>query len=629
MHYRPEIDGLRAIAVIPVVLFHAGFGQFEGGFVGVDVFFVLSGFLITGIIARDLELNQFDLAHFYERRARRILPALIVVMLFCLPLAWWLMLPLQIIDFVESLVATSFFFSNHLFLSESGYFDSQAALKPLLHTWSLSVEEQFYLVFPIFLILSWRSGKRRLLRITFVLALISFALCLIIGPTYPVGNYYLAPTRAWELLAGSIAWFCSRSVISKKSDVLALLGLLAVIGSFIVYDETYQYPGVYTLLPVLGTVLIVLFAHSDSQVAKLLSARPLVAVGLISYSAYLWHQPLFAYARIYFSTEPDFVVMAFLSVTTFFLAALSRRYVELPFIQRQPLYISQKAFTVVIFNALIMVSAVTIYAYESEGTVGRYTRTLLGDVSHSAFNKHIENKYYPCENRPILETALVSEGFTRCFQSQPGTPEYVLLGDSHAEHLFPGMAESLKDKNIAYYIQSGLAFLDHHSFATILSELLESPADQTIMLSMHYVHRVSDANTLYSGLSKTISSLKAAGHEVVLFGDVPRFTSDPQTCTYLSRMGKPSDNCEIDIARVSAQRAIYEDALVSLSRELDVPYIELSSPFCLENSCSMVSGDYILYRDTNHLNLQGSRIASNHIVRSLARHELTRYSQVD
>lgn len=237
MKYRAEIDGLRALAVVPVILFHAGFELFSGGFVGVDVFFVISGYLITTILIEDIENQRFSIVNFYERRARRILPALFFVMLCCLPLAWMLLLPNQMKDFAQSLVAVSLFASNILFWRESDYFSAAAEDKPLLHTWSLAVEEQYYILFPVFLFLAWRFGKNRVFWMVVVFAAISLALSEWGWRNRPVANFYLAPTRAWELLAGSIAAFIVQKRGVEKNNTFALLGLVAIIFSIFAYDE--------------------------------------------------------------------------------------------------------------------------------------------------------------------------------------------------------------------------------------------------------------------------------------------------------------------------------------------------------------------------------------------------------
>ena len=331
MKYRPEIDGLRALAVIPVILFHAGFELFSGGFVGVDVFFVISGYLITTILIDDIENKRFSIINFYERRARRILPAMFFVMLVCIPFAWMLMMPSQMKDFSQSLVAVSLFASNILFWRESDYFAAATEEKPLLHTWSLAVEEQYYVLFPIFLILAWRYGKNRVFWMIVVMAAVSLLLSEWGWRNKASANFYLAPTRAWELLAGSIAAFIVQKRGVQKNNFLALLGLSAIIFSIFAYDEGTPFPSVYALVPVVGVVFLVLYAEKETLAARLLSTKVFVGVGLISYSAYLWHQPLFAFARIRLIEHPPLTLMLSLSVAAIILAYLSWKYVEQPF----------------------------------------------------------------------------------------------------------------------------------------------------------------------------------------------------------------------------------------------------------------------------------------------------------
>ena len=300
MKYRAEIDGLRALAVVPVIFFHAGFEFFRGGFVGVDVFFVISGYLITTIIINDLENNCFSFLNFYERRARRILPALFFVMFACIPFAWIWMVPGQMKDFSQSLVAVSLFSSNLLFWKESGYFDAASEEKPLLHTWSLSVEEQYYFLFPIFLFLIWRFGKNRVFWTIFLIALISLVFSEWSWRNKNSANFFLAPSRAWEILAGSISAFIVKKRGVCKNELISLFGLFCIITPFILYDQKTPFPSIYTLVPVVGVVLVIIYADQNTLVSKFLSTKLLVGLGLISYSAYLWHQPLFAFARIRF-----------------------------------------------------------------------------------------------------------------------------------------------------------------------------------------------------------------------------------------------------------------------------------------------------------------------------------------
>ncbi len=340
MKYRPEIDGLRGIAVIPVILFHAGFSTYSGGFVGVDVFFVISGYLITTIILSEMEQGTFSLINFYERRARRILPAIFWVMLVSLPFAWFLLMPSDIKDYFSSLIAVSSFSSNILFWREAGYWDAPSELKPLLHTWSLAVEEQYYVLFPLFLMLMWRYRRRWILSMFMLIAGISLATAQWGAHHRPTATFYLLPTRGWELAIGACIafYFLYRKqtigkLLSHKlvGEMFGVIGLLMIGYAIFVFDENIPFPSLYALVPTIGTGLIIIFSSSQTIIGRLLSTKPLVAIGLISYSAYLWHQPLFAFVRYQSFSEPGFLVFSGLTILTFLFAYLSWRFVEKPF----------------------------------------------------------------------------------------------------------------------------------------------------------------------------------------------------------------------------------------------------------------------------------------------------------
>lgn len=336
MQYRPEIDGLRALAVLPVIAFHAGAAGFSGGFVGVDVFFVISGYLITTILLDDLAAGRFSLARFYERRARRILPALFVVMAACLPFAHLWMTPDLFQDFARTAAAVALFVSNLLFIAELDYFAPAAEANPLLHTWSLAVEEQFYILFPPALWGLWRlGGGRAALWGTAALAAVSFAFSEWAWRIWPAESFFFLPSRAWELLAGALCAFGLRGragpFAPAAGGALALAGLAAILAAVVLYDRDTPFPSAWAALPVGGSVAVILFARADTLAAGLLRLRPVVGLGLISYSAYLWHQPLFAFARLRAPAEPTPTVMAALALAALALAALTWRFVEQPF----------------------------------------------------------------------------------------------------------------------------------------------------------------------------------------------------------------------------------------------------------------------------------------------------------
>ena len=344
MQYRPEIDGLRALAVIPVVLFHAGIAGFSGGFVGVDIFFVISGYLITSIILSEQQKDNFTLTDFYERRARRILPALMLVVLLSAVAAWYLLLPSELVEFGESLVAVGVFASNILFWTQSNYFAPTAEFIPLLHTWSLAVEEQFYLIFPVFMILTLAWVKTKRLAALGVVAIASLIFCEWAWRNAPEANFFLAPSRVWELMAGVFCAFYLQQPREPQKLIKqlgSLAGLLMLVYSIVFFDNSIPFPSVYALIPVIGTVLVILLTDKNTLVGQLLSQPFIVGIGLISYSAYLWHQPLFVFSRLSSLHELSVMVLLGLSVLAFIMAYISWRWVEKPFRNRNFLSQSQ------------------------------------------------------------------------------------------------------------------------------------------------------------------------------------------------------------------------------------------------------------------------------------------------
>lgn len=451
MKYRPEVDGLRALAVVPVIFFHAGFAPFAGGFVGVDVFFVISGYLITSILLREAETDSFSLIRFYERRARRILPALVLVVLACIPVAWMTMEPVEMKDFAQSIVAVSVFLSNVFFWLESGYFAAASELKPLLHTWSLAVEEQFYILFPLLLVLVYSLARGALVPIMVLLALASLALAEWGWRNAASANFFLAPSRAWELLAGALCAVALRREIAGNSW-LSGLGIAMIVASIMLFDEQTPFPSLYTLLPVLGTVLIIVFADQASLTGRLLSLRVFVGLGLVSYSAYLWHQPLFAFARLILERAPPVPLYWALIVATFALAYLSWRYVEAPFrASSGPRAMSQRT----IFSSAAAVSvalfAFGLWGQMSDGWRDAYLAR-LSEGERAMFlqvervqRDHVANaKGRFDDGACVFDTsvldAAVQERLKAC--AQRFGPGMLVLGDSHAIDLYGAVIET-------------------------------------------------------------------------------------------------------------------------------------------------------------------------------------------
>jgi len=423
--------------VVPVILYHAGFNTFSGGYVGVDVFFVISGYLITSLIISEKDSGSFSIRAFYERRARRILPALFFILLICVPFAWLWLLPEDLVRFSQSLLAVSGFSSNILFWRTSDYFDIAAELKPLLHTWSLAVEEQFYLFFPPFLILAWRLGKRWMLTLLAVVAVISLAFAQLNSVTHPSAAYYLLPTRSWELLIGAIAaFYLSDDTAYKLSrpvcEVCSWSGLVMLLYAVFAFDKQTPFPGIYALVPTIGAVLIVLCATSGTSVGKFLGNRLFVGVGLISYSAYLWHQPLLAFARHRTLDKPSKLLLGALVMASLALAYGSWKYVEAPFRNRRNF--SRKQIFAYSAAGSIFIALIGLAGITGKGFPGRMPRVVPPAETQLA---EINNGwcFYSVDDLGNLPTG--AKGVDCWLGEKSSTKAGILFGDSYAAQYEP------------------------------------------------------------------------------------------------------------------------------------------------------------------------------------------------
>jgi peptidoglycan/LPS O-acetylase OafA/YrhL len=621
MDHRREIDGLRALAVLPVILFHAGFKTFAGGFVGVDVFFVISGYLITAIILIELEQEKFSIINFYERRARRILPALFIVMLACIPFAWLWLLPSDMKDFSKSLVAVSVFASNIFFGGESGYFDTVAELKPLLHTWSLAVEEQYYVLFPPFLLMLWKLGTRWMLVTLAMVFAGSLGVAHWAVYVKPAEAFYLLPTRCWELLVGAFtAFYLSENNHKDFGRVLhefgAWLGIALIFYAVSTYSKATPFPSFYALVPTLGAALIILFANQKTVIGRVLGSKVFVGVGLISYSAYLWHQPLFVFYRHKSQGLENNLVFFLLSLLSLVLAFFTWKYVEKPFRKRESCSRVKVFSCVFLFSFLF--AGIGYFGHKNNGFEWRFKRVLGGDVGHIEFHKYIDNRYYDCEPKSVADNALVWKNYLRCKQSKRGIPDVVLLGDSHAEHLFLGLAENVPNKNIAFYILGEKPYIDVKNFKPIYDELLFNKKPQNIILTMHFVGRVdAGGSDLYDGFSSSISALLKAGKAVTLIGDVPRFNQDPRLCMY-SLLPNLASSCTLSLEAVNRQRMVYDETLKELANKFNIDYLRIDEVLCSDFVCGMAKDGNILYRDNNHLNILGSKLVGKLLAERLS-----------
>jgi peptidoglycan/LPS O-acetylase OafA/YrhL len=431
MKYRKEIDGLRALAIIPVILFHTGFTIFSGGFVGVDIFFVISGYLITTIIVAEMKLGSFSLLNFYERRARRILPALFFVMLCTLPFAYFYMLPNELKDYSKSLIAVPLFVSNILFYLTAGYFDVTAELKPLLHTWSLAVEEQYYALFPLLLMLLWKLGKKWILSSLVLMAIISILVAHWGSVKHPTFTFYSLQTRGFEILIGAlISLYISRKSsiisISQYQSLSSIAGLGMILYSIFAFDKNTPSPSLYSLIPTIGASLILISANNKNFVGKLLGNKFFVGIGLISYSAYLWHQPIIAFSKLrnLFGLQ---LLNPFLIIgTSLVLAYLSYKFIEKPF--RNKNNFSSKF--ILYFFVIATLAFITIGSVIYLGNGFRNVNDRVPpNVKWLSLSEKINTNGDICA--PV---AYEKSGISTCnFGDLSSDKNIILYGDSHAE----------------------------------------------------------------------------------------------------------------------------------------------------------------------------------------------------
>lgn len=641
LRYRREIDGLRSIAVIPVILHHAHLSPFPGGFIGVDIFFVISGYLITTLLLKDLGADRLSIRVFYERRARRILPALFVVIAASIPFSLIWMFPLELNDFVQSIISTTLFSSNILFWLESGYFAAEAELKPLLHTWSLAVEEQYYILFPLMLALLWRAARKwTIIPVSFALiALISFASAMAFVGTRPDAVFYLLPFRAWELMVGSLAAFLLFRGEIRPNSVFSGIGLALIAGG-LAFASDWLWPSYICLLPVFGTALIVLFAAPDRGVGRLLSLPVFVGVGLISYSAYLWHQPILAFMRLRSLQEPSVIQSLAAVLATFVLAALTWRYVERPFRtyrDNRPLIPTRT----VVFSGTAVACLFVVPAFIIDRTDGLPERIAPSGLSFRTIESNLtgsRSHWLPCDTditfKPILQEPLKRCVFSGAESGFYSGQRAILIGDSHATVLsgtlhdlltplgfdlavmtyggcppFPGYDLPGRDCNSAN--EAVYEHIRTHGYDVILvasrAQLMISPRNQH-----RYLSAVPQAEASTPGLAEFEQGLRRLSEldaKVIYFDPVPEMPLD------IGQYARKAGAFSADVETV-AFSIPYADHIRRVSPLLDIlagfedshfQRISTSRYFCDEKSetCKGIEGGVSFYADNNHLNAFG------------------------
>lgn len=624
--YRAEIDGLRALAVVPVVFFHAGIPGFSGGYIGVDVFFVISGYLITSILLADMSQGRFSLIGFYERRARRILPALIVMMLACIPFAYMWMLPGELVAFGKSLISTNLFVSNILFWRETGYFNPATELKPLLHTWSLAVEEQYYLLFPVFLLFMHHYARSAIGPALILLIICSMGLAEWGWRNAPSATFYLAPTRMWEILVGAFCVVLTRRRVFP-SHSLGVVGLCMILVPIAVFSPDVPVPSLWTAIPVVGTALVLVFATSGTPVATMLQFRPFVAIGLISYSTYLWHQPLLAFARIRSVAELPSVIISLLVVGAFVLGWLSWRFVEAPF-RRKPPCIGRRAIFAGTLGWMCAISVMSAALVIWEGVP---SRTAPAGVRYSEI-KLLEQTLAP--NYGLHETCDLDrfEATELCRSGDRSTA--LLWGDSFAMHLVQALENSPTKLDFvqATYSQCGpipdlaiqgtvtswrscMAFND-----AVLAWFLDEPLIEIVILSSPFrqtdrpIYRrdgsqIKDPAERLSAVSNSLlrlaDTLFEHGKRLVVVSPPAQNGRDLGMCEIRRQaMGGADGACDLHYDDYHMYSAGMRRLLEKIQDR--VPVIWLPSLTCADDRCITRIEGTGLYRDQGHLSLAGS-----------------------
>ncbi|MDB5798225.1 MAG: hypothetical protein JWP36_2127 [Paucimonas sp.] len=617
--YRPDVDGLRALAVLAVIVFHARATAMPGGFAGVDVFFVISGFLITGLIARHIEQGDFSFANFYTRRIKRLLPAYLVVSIATLAVASWLLIPRDYMYYTTSLAASWGFAANVFFsLLSWGYFSPRTEEFPLLHTWSLSVEEQFYFLFPVLLIALYRYARRWLLPILVLMALLIVTWSQL--QTGKVATYFLLTSRGHELLIGSLAFYFSRREGEHApwlANLMALVGLAMVLASFVLLDKTVPFPGLRSLLPCLGTALL-LYAGRQQHVLRAWLASPLmVGIGLISYSLYLWHWPIFAFLR-YRQVEMTVLVALAAVALAFLLSWLTWKYVEQPVRHARNMGFRVAAFRYYALPAAACL-AIGAFSYLSGGAPQRFPGELRELISSYSFKRDlsqdcsIKAEHYRKFDEEFLD-AKCSFGAAR-----PGRADLLLIGDSHADHFKPFVDVLAQDAGIkAVYNVQGVCFpiyLPGHP-GTVTNPYITPtcPKRNEDMIAMAGSYRYvvlagawasEDVTHFEDQLTIAASAIRKAGAIPVIFQDNPSHEPDLSQCVLHRARGwiPASTDCNIARAKVDREQQQTTAAIRRVAEKIaGTIIIDPLKVMCDREKCPTRVENLAVYKDSNHIN---------------------------
>ncbi|WP_223495866.1 acyltransferase family protein [Pseudomonas sp. A-RE-26] len=622
LQYRRDIDGLRAVAVMSVVIFHAFPSALTGGFIGVDIFFVISGFLISSILIQALREDKFSLSGFYARRAARIFPALIVVLVSCLSFGWLAMLADEYLSLAKHSIAGAAFVSNLLLWSETSYFDVAANTKPLLHLWSLGIEEQFYFVWPLLLLAFWRLRTNLPIAIGLLIA-VSFGLNLYQASHNPTADFYSPQTRFWELLAGALlSCLALRAAPSAIwANVMSLAGTAMIGYGLLTITSAAAFPGMLALVPVAGAVLIIAAGPEGMVNRFVLSNRLMVGIGLISYPLYLWHWPLLVFPRIIQSATPSPEIRATAIVAALVLAWATYRFIESPIRTQR---IDRNTAIKGLCGAMVVTTVTALGIQVGDGLpfreaakpVARYAE----DLGRYPYITYMSKNFYKCSDEALRNLSFKDLEFGyRCFQSkQTGSIDILLLGDSHAEHLLAGFADEFKSSNVASFSQKQLPALDSPVMREAIERVAADPAIKKVFISALWEQKIQPSTEDPAGQLERTFKLFTDNHKsVTLLDDVPTFLFDPEACKYGRRFSADGPTCTGPFDQQMKNKALYHKALAeAVEKSPNVKYVPVLQYFCNTNDCSMVSGGKLLFRDPNHLTIEGSRYLAKKLKQS-------------
>lgn len=638
LKYRPEIDGLRAVAILPVMLYHLGLG-FPGGFVGVDVFFVISGFLISGIIINQIDKGTFSIWNFWERRIRRIFPPLILVVVTTLIAGYFLHNPIEYEDLAYSTLAQSFFSANIYYLFSSGYFDTSAETKPLLHLWSLAVEEQFYFILPFLLMYYWRKNKSFCRWMIVFLFFLSFILSCIFVEIEQGAAFYLLPNRAWELLIGVIIWFLPNRLLveGKLAEILSFIGFSMIIIASVILSNDTKFPGIPALLPCLGAAFIIIAnIKRITLIGKFLSLKPIVFIGLISYSLYLWHWPLIVFAKLINQGALSFSTSLYILFISLFLSIVNWALLESPFRTKLLFPKSYQLFTAAGISIVLLVSY-SIFVIKTNGYPKRLSQNILELID-------LKNERISIKNKTINQVQNDDLNRLGNWNSPDSKNTFLIWGDSHAGNLWMVADEVAQEMNVNGFIIFKGGYPPLLNVWTELNRGNELKLSQEVMnvIQRHKVKNViivcrwnaylgikfpnllindntkvpsiEDSRTvLNDSLNSTVNYLEQQGVNVWLVKSFPtQKVNVPQWISINYRLGidpsKATESVAINRATHYRNQQYVEQAFSKIDSEtvhfLDpAPYL-----FDPKGYSFLIYQGKTVYVDDNHLSISGSQL---------------------